>query len=445
MQVQGVETVSQDDRQPIPASALPVIGAVEGVRSVQGEVFGSAQIIGADGEPAGVARAPGLGFGWSDDPDLNPLRITEGGPPRAPEDVVIDTTTATDEGFAIGDSVRIITAAGSDRYRLVGIVAFGELDSLLGATLTSFTTPTAQRVLDSAGRFSTVTVSAEPGVADAALASRIQAVLPAGYEAITGDAAAKEASDQVREFVNIFRNFLLAFAVIALFVGSFIIFNAFKITIAQRTRQLGLMRAVGASGGQVVKTVLVESLLVGVAASIIGIVFGVAFAVILRAGFNASGSTLPATSLQVEPRSLIVGFVVGMLVTVVAAIVPAWKASRVPPIAAMHDVRLARSPRARLAVSIVLTSAGVALVLAGLLASIERSRSALQPDRPWRGAPVRRRRHAHPVRRTAVGTGDRRADDACRPRRPARAGRTPCATPRARLRPPRRSRSASPW
>jgi putative ABC transport system permease protein len=370
VQVRGVKTVSEADRQPVPESLLPRIRAVDGVRTAEGSVFGTAQIIGKDDKPAGVNGPPALGFNWSDDADLNPLRITAGSPPRKADDVVIDKTTADDEHFAIGDRVRIITAAGSDDYRLVGIVAFGEENSLAGATLTAFTTATAQRVLDSEGRFATVGVTADPGVSESELARRVQAVLPAEYEAITGETASKESSDQFKEFVDIFRNFLLGFAAIALFVGSFIIFNAFKITVAQRTRQLGLLRAVGASGSQVVRSVLLEASFIGLVASIVGILFGIAFAAILRAGFNAVGASLPATSLQIEPRTIIVGLVVGMLVTFVAALVPAWKASRVPPVAAMRDIEVPGAPRARLIVSIVLTALGVALVLLGVLAPL---------------------------------------------------------------------------
>ena len=370
VQVRGVKTVSDADRQPVPESLLPAIRGVDGVRTAEGSVFGTAQIIGKDGKPAGLQGPPALGFNWSDDADLNPLRIIAGAPPRAPDDVVIDKTTADDEHFAIGDRVRIITAAGSDDYRLVGIVAFGEENNLAGATLTAFTTATAQRVLDSENRFATVGATADPGVSEAALARRIQTVLPAGYEAITGETASKEASDQFKQFVDIFRNFLLGFAAIALFVGSFIIFNAFKITVAQRTRQLGLLRAVGASGSQVVRSVLLEACFIGLVASIIGIIFGIAFAAILRAGFNAVGASLPSTSLQIEPRTIIVGLLVGIVVTFVAALVPAWKASRVPPIAAMRDIEVAGAPRARLIVSIVLTALGVALVLLGMLAPL---------------------------------------------------------------------------
>ena len=370
VQVRGVETVSEADRQPVPAALLPRIRAVDGVRTAEGSVFGTAQIIGREGEPAGADGPPTLGFSWTDDAALNPLDIIAGAPPRAPDEVVIDKTTADDEGFAPGDRVRIITASGSVEYRLVGIVAFGEQNNLAGATLTAFTTATAQRVLDSRDRFATVGVTAGPGVSDAALARRVEAVLPTGYEAITGETASEEASDQFKEFVDIFRNFLLAFAIVALFVGSFIIFNAFKITVAQRTRQLGLLRAVGASAGQVVRSVLLEAAVIGLAASIIGIAFGIAFAALLRAGFNAIGFSLPPTTLQIEPRSVVAGLIVGLVVTFVAAVVPAWKASRVPPIAAMRDVHVAGSPRARLAVAIGLTALGVGLMLFGLLAPL---------------------------------------------------------------------------
>ncbi len=371
VEVRGVETVSAADRQPVPATLVPVIRGVEGVRTAEGTVFGTAQIIGADGEPAGLQGPPALGFGWSDDPDLNPLRITEGAPPRAHGDVVIDRTTAEAEDFAIGDRVRIVTSSGSATYRLVGIVAFGAENNLAGATLAAFTRATAQRTLDSAGRFSTVGVTADPGVGDAELARRIDAALPAGYEAITGEAAAQEASDQFKAFVDIFRNFLLAFAVVALFVGAFIIFNAFTITVAQRTRQIGLLRAIGASGSQVVRSVLLEALVTGLVASAIGIAFGIAFAYILRAGFNAIGASLPATSLQVAPRSVVAGLVVGLVVTVTSAILPAWRTSRVPPMAALRDTRVADAPRARMVVSIVLAVGGVGLVMAGLVLPLD--------------------------------------------------------------------------
>ena len=369
VQVRGVKTVSDADRQPVPATLLPTIRAVDGVATAQGSVFGTAQIIGKDGKAAGLSGPPALGFSWTDDAQLNPLRITAGTAPRGPDDVVIDKTTADSEHFATGDMIRIITASGSATYRLVGIVAFGDQNNIAGATLAAFTPATAQRIFDSKGRYATIDATAKPGVGDAELARRVQDALPKGYEAVTGAAAAKEASDQFKAFVHIFRNFLLAFAAIALFVGSFIIFNAFKITVAQRTRQTGLLRAVGASGRQVVLSVLLEAFFIGMVASIIGILFGIVFAALLRAGFNALGASLPATTLQIEPRSIIAGLLVGLVVTLAAALIPAWRASRVPPIAAMRDVQVAGSRVGRLVASIVIGGLGVLLVLGGLLAS----------------------------------------------------------------------------
>lgn len=269
---------------------------------------------------------------------------------------MIDRTTANREHFSTGRHIRIVTASGSAEYRLVGIVSFGSQNNLAGATLAALALPTAQRIFDSVGRFSSIEVTARAGVTDAVLAARIQAVLPAGYGAVTGQASAKEQSNLFKKFVDIFRNFLLAFAAIALFVGSFIIFNAFKITVAQRTRQLGLLRAIGASESQIVRSVLLEAGFIGLVASTIGIASGIAFAALLRAGFNAIGASLPPTTLQVAPRSVIVSLAVGMLVTFVSAVMPAVKASRVPPIAAMRDVRIEGSARGRLIGSIVLAA-----------------------------------------------------------------------------------------
>jgi putative ABC transport system permease protein len=370
VEVRGAKTVSEADRQRVPASLLVSIRRVDGVRSADGTVAGTAQIIGKDGTPAGLQGPPALGFGWSDDPDINPLHITSGAAPRGARDVVIDATTARAEHFAIGDAVRVITQSGSAEYRLVGILTFGTQNNLAGATIASFSKATARRVFESGGGFATVSATAQPGVSDTVLAARIGATLPRGYEAITGKAASQEQSKQFKQFVDIFRNFLLAFAGVALFVGSFIIFNAFKITVAQRTRHLGLLRAVGASGRQVVGSVLLEAGLIGLVASAIGVAFGIAVAELLRFGFNAVGAALPETSLQVAPASIVVGLAAGTLVTLASALVPAWKASRIPPIAAMRDQQATPAPGARVATSITLTLLGVALVLTGLLAPI---------------------------------------------------------------------------
>jgi putative ABC transport system permease protein len=370
VQVQGVETVSALDRQPVPAAVLPAVRAVPGVAAAEGSVAGTAQIIGKDGEPAGLSGPPALGFSWTDNEDVNPLEIVEGTPPRAADDVVIDAITADGEDFAVGDRIRIITASGSDEYRLAGIASFGDSDSVAGATLAAFRLDTAQRVFDSEDRFVQISVTSEPGVSEGELATRVQAVLPAGYEAITGTQATEDASEQFTEIVAILRNVLLAFAVISLFVGSFIIFNAFKITVAQRTRQIGLLRATGASSGQVVRSVMVEAAMMGVFASVVGIVAGIGFAWLLREMFNALGAAIPEGTLVVEPRSLVWGLAVGLLVTLAAAVGPAWRASRVPPVAALRDTEVHGSPRIRLVLSVAFAALGIALVMLGMLADL---------------------------------------------------------------------------
>lgn len=371
VQVRGVATVSDLDREPVPASVLDDVRRVDGVAAAEGSLFGQAQIIGKDGEPAGISGPPALGFGWVDNEDINPLSIREGQPPRAPGDVVIDAKTADDEGFVVGDRVTIISALGPAEYTVTGIVVFGDDGELAGATLAAFAPATAQRIFKSEGVYETIEVAAEPGVADADLARRVGGVLPDGYEAITGEQATEDASEQFKQFIDIFRNALLVFAGVALFVGAFIILNAFQITIAQRRRQIGLLRAVGASSGQVVASVLLEALIIGVAASVVGLLFGIGVAWLLQALFNALGASLPETGFVVNTRTIVVSLAVGIIVTMVAAAGPAVRASSVPPLAALRDVTVTGRHRLRLAVSVLLTVLGIALVLQGTLGDLD--------------------------------------------------------------------------
>ena len=352
VQVRGVKTVSETDRQPVPESLLadhPRRSRASG--GPGGGVAAPAQIIGSDGEPAGHPGPADARVRLVRRPGPQPAAASPtGAPPRAPDDVVIDKTTADDEELRR----RRPRSASSPRrarteYRLVGHRRLRRARTTSPAPPSPPSPPRPRSgCFDSGGPLlDRQRRRREPGVGGRrAGRARSRPCCPPATRPSPARRPPRRPSDQFKQFVDIFRNFLLGFAFIALFVGSFIIFNAFKITVAQRTRQLGLLRAVGASGSQVVRSVLLEAApRSALVASVIGIVFGIAFAALLRAGFNAIGAALPATTLQVEPRSLIAGLVVGMLVTVVAALVPAWKASRVPPIAAMHDVQVAGSPR----------------------------------------------------------------------------------------------------
>lgn len=367
VQVQGVASVSAADRQPVPASVLPTILAVPGVASAAGTAGGTAAIIGSNGKPVGISGPPTLGFGWVTDPALRSLRLVAGHAPVGPADVVIDTNAAKSAKFTLGQRVRIVTPAGSDQYTLVGLVQFGSTDNLLGATLTGFAMPTAQRVFNLVGHYTTIGVTGKEGVLDATLAHRVQAVLPPGYEAITGASATQQATDQFNSIIGILRDVLLVFAGISLFVGAFIIFNSFSITIAQRTRQVGLLRAVGASRSSVIREVVLEALIIGIVASVIGVGFGIVVAIGLEKLFDLFGANLPKAPIQVQPRTVIACLVVGIGVTLIAALRPAIRASRVPPIAALREVTTtgAHSVR-RLVIAIAVTALGVALVLVGL-------------------------------------------------------------------------------
>jgi putative ABC transport system permease protein len=371
VQVQGVASVSSDSREPVPESVLPKILAVDGVASAAGSVGGTATIVGKDGKAIGGSGPPTLGFGWVTDPALNTLRLVSGRAPTGPNDVVINVHSATLAKLKPGDPVRIITSSGSGEYRLVGLVKFGSTDNLLGATLTGFSMATAQRVFGLVGHYTDIGVTGKEGVLDATLAHRVQAVLPPGYEAITGARATQQATDQFNAIIGILRDVLLVFAGISLFVGAFIIFNSFSITIAQRTRQVGLLRAVGASRRSVVGEVVLEALIIGVVASIIGVAFGVVVAMGLEKLFDLFGASLPKAPIQIQPRTVIVALSVGILVTLAAALRPAIRASRIPPIAALRDdVHEVTHSVRRLIVAVVVTGLGVGLVLLGLFGSL---------------------------------------------------------------------------
>ncbi len=367
VQVQGIASVSSAERQPVPAGVLPKIQAVDGVASAAGSAGGNATVIGNNGKAVGRTGPPTLGFGWINDRKLSSLTLISGRAPTGPDDVVIDTNTVSTAKLTLGQTVRIITTSGSGEYRLVGVVRFGSTNNLLGATLSGFAMPTAQRIFGLEGVYTGIGVTGKEGVTDEVLAHRVQAILPPGYEAITGSRAEQQATDQFNSIIGILRDVLLVFAGISLFVGAFIIFNSFSITIAQRTRQVGLLRAVGASSGSIVREVVLEALIIGVVASAIGVGFGVVVAILLERLFDLFGASLPKAPIQVQARTVIIAMAVGIAVTLIAALRPAIRASRIPPIAALGEVSStgAYSVR-RLVVSIAVTGLGVALVLVGL-------------------------------------------------------------------------------
>jgi len=357
---------------------LGEIEAVEGVESAAGSVAGFAQIIDADGEPVGGQGPPTLGFSWVEDPALNPMSIsTENGrPPRQPGEVAIDVATAEAEGLSVGDPVDIQTIEGADTYTIVGLANFGTEDNLAGATLTSFTLAEAQQLFDLEGRLSVVDVVAAEDVEPEALIASLSAIVPDRAEVVTGDQQTREQFDQFTEGLGFLETALLAFAGIAVFVGAFVIQNTFRITVAQRVRELALLRAVGATGSQVTRLVLVEALIVAVVASAVGVLAGIGVAELIKTGMDTAGLSLPDGPLTVAPRTIAVSMVVGITVTVLAALLPARRASSIPPVAAMSDAHARTSPkslRTRALVGVGLAGGGVVAMTAGLLAGNDAS------------------------------------------------------------------------
>ena len=340
-QVRGVAQFGSGEsatRNPLPESVLDRVRSVPGVAAAYGQVEGYAQFVARDGKPV-PSTVGTIGIGWDSNPQISSLHLVSGNPPTTGDDVVMDASTAKNYGFSVGQQVRILTAGShaAQTFTITGIAQFGTADNLAGATLAAFTLPTAQRLVGETGLFDFIDVIAKPGAGKAAVQRSIARVLPSDAEVVTGQTVINEEQTTVSQALSSLNTVLLIFALISLFVGAFTIFNTFSIIVGQRTRELALLRVVGASRGQVLRSVLSEAAIVGFVSSAIGVGLGVAAAIGLRALLGGFGASLPSGSLTFEPRTAIVGLAVGTLVTVVSAIGPARNAVRIPPVAALTD------------------------------------------------------------------------------------------------------------
>lgn len=353
------------------ASVLDEIRALPSVSKAEGSAGGFAQIIGNDGEPIGGIGATPLGVSWVDDPALNVLRV-EDGRGRAPEgagEVVIDVATAEANGFEVGSTVEVLTLDGVEEFTLVGIASFGEEDNLAGANLAAFELTEAQRIFDLEDRYTSIDVIAADGVEQQEVVEEIQATLPAGLRAVSGDQQIQEQLDGVKEGLGFLNVALLTFAGISVFVGAFVIQNTFRITIAQRVRELGLLRALGATSRQITRLVLVEAAVLSLVGSVVGVLAGIGIAETIKAGLNGFGLGVPDGPLTLEPRTVAVAFAVGFIVTLGSAWLPSRKAASIPPIAALSSADQRPKPkslRTRALVGSALTIVGIASILFGL-------------------------------------------------------------------------------
>jgi putative ABC transport system permease protein len=359
----------------VDASLVRRLARVAGVAQAEGSVFGYTRLIGRNGRALGnpAAGAPTLGGNWNQVTALNPWRLVAGHPPQAAGQVVIDKKSATDGRLRVGDTTTVLVNGPPQRVRVVGIIGFGTADSPGGASVVLFTTPVAQQLVAAPGKFTSILFTARPGVSQQQLTGNLRRALPHGLEAITGAALTKESQDQFQKAMSFFNTFMLIFAVIALLVGAFMIFNTFSITVAQRTQENGLLRALGASRRQVLGSVLIEALAVGIIASAIGLAAGVGVAAGLKAMLSGLGFDLPGGGIVFSARTVIVAGLAGLAVTVAAAVSPARKAAKVSPVAAMHEMTVGSTgygSKERVMVGTAILTLGVAALFTGLFSSL---------------------------------------------------------------------------
>jgi putative ABC transport system permease protein len=360
-----------------PARLIERVRQVEGVEDAAGSVFAVGRFVDSEGDPIGNSFAPN--FISSLLPErFETLDYVEGRKPRSASEASIDTQTADTGDLRVGGEVRLAGAEEADSYEIVGLTELGDT-SFGGAGIAQVILPEAQRVTNRGGQFDQISVAAEDGVDPEELRDRIARVMPRQVQVETGEEAAQRQSDDIASDLGFLRIALLVFAGVSLFVGAFQIFNTFSITVAQRTREFGMLRTLGASRRQIVATVGLEALVLGLLGAGLGLGGGVGFAFAINELFKAVGIDLPNTGTVVTLRTVIVSLIVGVVVTIVAALAPALRATRVTPMAALREAELEdskRRGRVVTAVALVVGVAGLAMMLVGLFGGIEDSGSA---------------------------------------------------------------------
>jgi putative ABC transport system permease protein len=355
----------------LPESLLAKVRALPGVDVAEGGISDEAKLIGRDNKVVSRGGAPSLAFSVNPvgSQRFNPLVLTEGAWPNGPDEIAIDTKTASSKQFAVGDLIGVQTRGPVQKFRVTGLVKFGNVSSLGGATLAIFDLPTAQKLFHKEGKLDSIGVAAKANVTPEELVSQIQPLLPPTAQVRTGQQEAKQAAKDTNGFLTILEYFLLAFGYVALFVGIFVIANTMGITVAQRMRELATLRTLGATRRQVYWSVVLEALVIGVLASVVGLFLGLGLAKLLNQLFISFGIDLPQVSTVFATRTVVVALLVGTISTLIAAIRPALRATRVEPIAAVREGAVL--PTSRLArfgpyIAIVVIVLAFGLMLFGL-------------------------------------------------------------------------------
>jgi len=361
----------------ISASLLPEIKRVQGVRLAAGAIFTPGGFFDEEGDPIGAKFAPKFISSTMPGP-LESLEYVEGHHPRRAGEASLDEAAAEEAGIEVGDEIAIVGRIPAQRFRLVGLTQLGGA-SFGGASIAQVTLAEAQRITDKRGEFDQISVAAEEGVPPGLLKRRIEKVVPDGARVETAQENAERSSDEIRENLGFLQTMLLVFAFVAIFVGAFLIFNTFSITVAQRIVEFGMLRTLGASRGQILRSVVVEAVAIGLIGALIGIAGGFLIAILLKALFLAIGADLPTTALVMKSRTVIVSLLVGVLVTLVSSLIPALRSTRVSPIAALHAevTQVGRRRWVNATLALLLGVAGMGMVLAGLFGGADGDAAAL--------------------------------------------------------------------
>jgi putative ABC transport system permease protein len=363
----------------LPARLVSRLEQAPGAARVDGNVSAiGVYVVGRGNKLIGGQGAPGLGGSWSDAPaghGLEGLSITSGREPRGVDEVVVDADTARKAGYHVGDRIHVVSAGAQPVLHptLVGIAGFRNGGSLNGASLVSWDVPSAQKLfMDGRDVYSDIWVTAKDGVSQTDLRDQVRELLPPGVRARTGDQTAEDTGSDLQKAIGFIQTFLLIFAGISLVVGAFLIVNTFSILVAQRSRELALLRALGASRRQVSRSVLLEAFVLGVLGSTLGLLLGVVLAMAIRGLFARFGLDLGGQSLVFAPRTVLVSYVVGVLVTMAAAFLPARRTSRIAPVQAMRDdvAMPETSLHRRLLLGVLMVAVGGAAMVAGLFLDV---------------------------------------------------------------------------
>lgn len=364
----------------VPGSLVAKLAALPGAARADGQIFNAGVfVVSKQKKLIGGMGAPGLAVNATHGPAANGVvsaTITKGRWPDKAGEIALDPRTYEQAGYQIGEMVPMITAGKQPRIeaKLVGVMKFASGSA--GASITVFETRQAQQLFfDGKDEFVNIWVTRKDGVSQTQLRDEVAKVLPAGLEAVTGDAEAKKGASQIQEGLSYLNTFLLVFAAVALVVGSFLIINTFSILVAQRSRELALFRALGASRRQVGRTVLFEALVIGLVGSAVGLGLGMLLAVGIKALFGTLGLDLSEAGLSLQPRTVIASFAIGTIMTLLAAYLPARRAGRVPPVAAMRDDTAAAEGglHKRVLVGSVMSILGVVLLGLGLFGSLPKA------------------------------------------------------------------------